>query len=425
VEANVASHFSWVDFSEEDRRKMLGVIQMFAEHEARDEMGIGSIRDAFADHFFPGTSTIQTRARYFLFVPWVYRRLEDKGLGGEDAERAARKAEVKLIYALLDAGETEGVIGQDSKAKLQRLPSDVYWTGLRSWGILLFPGSRAQYHRSLNGYHRRKRDWVVGDDKEPVSGLPPQNWHPGLPLARKGFPDGAEMALTREEAEYLQERVLTLHPQTVMSKLLLSGTDVDCGFIWEHPVVSSLDAPLRSTVGHARNFSQVMHGASLLYNLLIARAFPNPHPDLDLVARYEGLLSGWVDAIESRMCELESWFRGRGSFWACPALGMARVPERTRFFVDSWLDQVFSGEPPASITSREATACLIRAREYMLKGEKARLHNQRALNNWSGAAGIDQLNFRWGNAKVLISDILAGLTGQTRQTGPKGGLGDA
>ena len=34
------SHFSWIDFSEEDRQKMMDVIHLFAEHEARDELGI-------------------------------------------------------------------------------------------------------------------------------------------------------------------------------------------------------------------------------------------------------------------------------------------------------------------------------------------------------------------------------------------------
>ena len=40
---------------------------------AVDELGIGIIRDAFANYFFPGTSTIQTRAKYFLIVPYVLR----------------------------------------------------------------------------------------------------------------------------------------------------------------------------------------------------------------------------------------------------------------------------------------------------------------------------------------------------------------
>jgi hypothetical protein len=34
------------------------------------------VRDAFSEMLFPGLSTVQTRARYFLLVPWAYRRLD-------------------------------------------------------------------------------------------------------------------------------------------------------------------------------------------------------------------------------------------------------------------------------------------------------------------------------------------------------------
>ena len=72
------STFSWLDYSEEQRQKMLDVVSLFREKETRDELGIGTIRDAFADIFFPGTSTIQTRARYFLFIAWLMKDLEDR-----------------------------------------------------------------------------------------------------------------------------------------------------------------------------------------------------------------------------------------------------------------------------------------------------------------------------------------------------------
>jgi hypothetical protein len=48
---------------------MVDVISAFREQDTRDELGLGTIRDGFANILFPGTSTIQTRARYFLF--WV------------------------------------------------------------------------------------------------------------------------------------------------------------------------------------------------------------------------------------------------------------------------------------------------------------------------------------------------------------------
>ena len=72
----MSSTLSWLDHSERDRRRALDVIDLFRERETRDELGIGSVRDAFADLLFPATSTIQTRAKYLLFVPWTYMELE-------------------------------------------------------------------------------------------------------------------------------------------------------------------------------------------------------------------------------------------------------------------------------------------------------------------------------------------------------------
>ena len=67
----------WIDFSKEDRQKALDVINLLSEQGAVDELGIGIIRDAFANYFFPGTSPIQTRAKYFLIVPYVLREAVD------------------------------------------------------------------------------------------------------------------------------------------------------------------------------------------------------------------------------------------------------------------------------------------------------------------------------------------------------------
>ena len=48
----------WIDFSKEDRQKAFDVINLLSEQGAVDELGIGVIRDAFANYFFPGTSTM-------------------------------------------------------------------------------------------------------------------------------------------------------------------------------------------------------------------------------------------------------------------------------------------------------------------------------------------------------------------------------
>lgn len=120
----------WIDFSKEDRQKALDVINLLSEQGAVDELGIGIIRDAFANYFFPGTSTVQTRAKYFLIVPYVLREAVD-GRYGKDANRVLRaidSTEKDCGIRLLEAdSKAEGVIGTRvlPKGWVARKPSDI------------------------------------------------------------------------------------------------------------------------------------------------------------------------------------------------------------------------------------------------------------------------------------------------------------
>ena len=66
------SLIAWLDSTPEEQKAARELVAMFSDKESRDELGIGPIRDAFSDLLFPGTSVLQTRARYYLFVPWCY-----------------------------------------------------------------------------------------------------------------------------------------------------------------------------------------------------------------------------------------------------------------------------------------------------------------------------------------------------------------
>ena len=66
----------WIDFSKNERNKVLSVLDLLTEAGTLDELGIAPIRDGFANLFFPGTSTIQTRAKYFMIVPYALKDLE-------------------------------------------------------------------------------------------------------------------------------------------------------------------------------------------------------------------------------------------------------------------------------------------------------------------------------------------------------------
>ena len=119
----MVSRFAWLDHSESDRREALDVVDLFCEQVIWDELGIGTVGGALADSLFTGISTLLTRSKYPLFITWIYQDIEADRTKSSDVAKIARRHEVDLIYQLLKSDDTDGVIGKDAKAGLQRLPS--------------------------------------------------------------------------------------------------------------------------------------------------------------------------------------------------------------------------------------------------------------------------------------------------------------
>ena len=67
----------WVDFSKTERDKVVSILRLLGTQTALDELGIGTVRDAFSDMLFPGISTLQTRAKYFVILPYLFAQAEN------------------------------------------------------------------------------------------------------------------------------------------------------------------------------------------------------------------------------------------------------------------------------------------------------------------------------------------------------------
>lgn len=172
------STLTWLDYSERDRRRALDVVDLFRERGTVDELGVGAVRDSFSDLLFPGTSTIQTRACYFLLLPWMFLRLERLRVGSAAAADRADREERRLNQRLLEGPDTAGVFGVDAGLTLKRLPSAVYWGGLAAWGIRLFPGHRDAYYRSLDEFYRRLDRHETREVDPEGRSAAPANWNP-------------------------------------------------------------------------------------------------------------------------------------------------------------------------------------------------------------------------------------------------------
>ena len=398
------SSFAWLDFSESDRQKALDVIDLFREKGTVDELGIGTVRDAFADLFFPGTSTIMTRARYYLFVPWIYRRHESKKTPSNEIANSARKDEIALVEALAKTDDIRGVIGIEARSSLKRLPSAVYWQGLGQLGIRRYPGSRERYHGALDAFYKHGGSVVRGDDGNTVAGGILRNWDPALPPSPAGFPGTATLQMDRAEADYLRERIIQSAPHSLFAFLVDRLVDAsEIAFAWEHPFWPQMTAKNRSELEHARNFSETMNGAALLYNLMLA----DKRKDEERIGEYAELFAEWAAAMSARMGELAAW--SQTEFWALVHATGARIGLATPAFINEWLGQAICKDPGA-LSESKAARRLIEQRERTLKGQLARLDNSRALDLWGGASSSGRLDYRWSRpVKTMLADMRSAL----------------
>ena len=395
-----------MDHSDAEHRRVLEAIDKLKESEARDELGLGGLRDAFADLLFPGTSTIQTRARYFLFIPWIYRELEKKRTSARDIAHVARRAELAVASGL-KATEPDawGIIGTRAGDSVKRLPSSVYWLGLATWKIRLFDGPISSYHRAFDRV--AAREVLRDDDREPLDRARPA-WDPALPSPPTGFPKETTFDLRPEEADYLVDRIRRSRHDSLLALLVQASSTPECDLIWQHPGRSSWRPELQTIVEHARLLAETMHGAAWLYNVMLAeaRARNDNAEHRKAIDDYRRELAKWASELKARNAAIDAW--DRNAFWAL-IRSRTVVPQLTKEFVESWLG-LRAWEHPDGGADLKAARQLIATRERQLKGSRARLSNLRALELWRGASGTSRLDFRWRSAQRILSDIHAART---------------
>lgn len=394
------STLTWLDHDAEARERSLRILALYRERESRDELGIGSLRDALADSLFPGTSTIQTRLAYMLFVPWIYQRLENRKVPSDRIRVQAQRLEADLVAPLVLEGdragaEIYGVIGRVAKSELKRFPSSIYWAGLGRWGIRRYAGSQDQYHRDVDSLYmrlagRRKRDDDEWADQGGVG-----TWHPKLPHPPQAFPDSASFLLRDEDAAFLRDRILTSCTGSMLAWLVQHPNHIDGDFPWLKPDIAQAPESVRVLLKHARRFSLIIHGAALLYNLQLAELSELD----DRVDEYRTALAEWARDVvwaELRDWRLEEFFAAaRGSDHAISATTVA--------FVSRWIElaQQRLGQVADDLPARE----LVRVREQGLKKSRSRFNNRAALGQWSGASGVARLDYRWRTVKTLLTDL--------------------
>jgi len=328
-----------------------------------------------------------------LFIPWLFRTLEGRDVPESQLRTEARALEIRLADALKAGGESNGIIGRDAGPRLQRLPSSVYWAGLGAWGIRLFPGSIDSLFISLRGL---KRPRVSSDSEDAAAGSRAAAiWNPALPQAPNGLLDCAAFSLTADEAQFIIDRLVATQPAALLTMLARDGIDAECDHIWTHPHLASFPADARRLVRHGEIFSHAMHGAALLYNLALSELRGRD----DWVADYRERIAAW--AAELDLSVVRNW--SLDDFWDAVEHPAHSVRPAAKRFVAQWLELVVDGT--TQIASAPAARQLVEERERRLKTSQSRYANHAVRDRWTGASGVDRLNFRWNQARSHLRDL--------------------
>lgn len=403
------SVFSWVDFSESDKNRMHEIINSLSDPNTRDELGIAPIRDSFANLMFPGTNTLQTRIKYMLFVPWLYKIVENEKLTDQSAAEKIRELEIDLINSLKNKSiDQMGIIGQRAGADITRTPADVYWTGLREWGILKGDFSRRDFHELLKIYKKSAAEDFILENEYLLKNIlnykdEIQLWDPNLIESPSEFPEQADLSLNYYQANYLKEKIKKSCPQTVLAEIIDLPYDQSTNFVWEYDLINHLDQKLYKQIQHAHNFADLIYGAHLLYNLMLAQKDQNTNQELE--DDYLNLINEWKVDIKERKKYLKGW--DLDDFWLTAAVNDIKL----KSFVESWYQIVLSDNYLKQIENSDPARNLIAERERLIKGQRARLFSQKYLEKWGGASSASKLDFRWQIAETFIKDIKFALEG--------------
>ena len=388
----------WIDFSKTERNKILSVLDLLSESGTLDELGIAPIRDGFANLFFPGTSTIQTRAKYFFLVPYALKDLE---LSNETNPnrflRALNETEKMCGETLLEINPNEnGIIGKRSlqgSKWVKRTPADIYWAGLRKYGI--FTGgniSLSEYARASCAIKNQKSNLTkLGnrndsaeenetDDKNAGNIFKMQFWK--MPLYQRSWRDKIQMSLTKEEGEFLREQIISTCPDSMLSYILENKMteilDLE-NFSDLGAIINKFPKQMQDEYALALSFSDFLFVARTLYNIIISDGHNVQANDIfeDLKEVMAELANIDIDLIFTKLYIYKTDLKN---------------------FIKKLQECMRNNDV-------EEMKKAIKAREIMLKGQsraKTAHPGEFNPNDWIGGGELD---YRFNNAKTIVRDI--------------------
>lgn len=387
----------FIDYSREERNRILSTLRMLEERTALDELGIGTIRDGYADKLFPGISTLQTRAKYFVLIPYIFQTAKERAENGRlnNAREMLQwiNAREDLLVETLkrNSPAQDGIIGINAlqqKRSVKIKPSTIYWNGLRTLGILR-RGDISIYDACklicASAAQRKETEIHSDDENYDDDSAARQTNMVFLPIQEDyDYFKNSGIGLTVNEAGFLRDCILR-NPITARSLLGF--------FIREGKLCDSFDSipadllpeGVREDYLLAKAFSGFIYGAHLRYNIIYSNG-----TDLRMAGEFEK----WKDEFLASPFDLES------------VLGNVPCPASLKGFCREFLDTVLRND-------LQAMDDLIVAREKSIKTTRSKLRKPEEYQ-YDPRYPVHhyKLDYRFNRGRIILQDILDGLGGE-------------
>ncbi len=228
------SAIGWIDFSSEHREKVKSVIDLLSTPGVIDELGIGVIRDSFSDSLFPGLSTIQTRAKYFVTVPRIfkdYQKLQVNKRRRQSLAEYLNEQENLCMESFVTNhadDRQDGIIGEsffNKNGEVQRKPSSAYWVGLRRFGIVRTSRSLQAFCRRYANPDQALLELVQGTDKSKGDDADATDGSEEVvicPAYNSDWLEQLNIRLSFDEATFLANQIAAKVPESLLGQILVT-----------------------------------------------------------------------------------------------------------------------------------------------------------------------------------------------------------
>ncbi len=297
----------YIHNNKDEQAKVMGVLRMISIPGAVDELGIGRIRDFFADRMFPGISTLQQRLKYFSLMPQLYKRVAESSKVYESTSEVKAdiiKLERKMTEVLCKCDPDEnGITGREMYNKPSFVKYDpvyIYNSGLQTFGILqktdlytaILKYSNALYNAPKQ--HKSNDEAVADDAAEKLGLFQFCNFPTGIDY---DFTKECHMALTPADKEFIRWHILS--SPACKGSLLHYIVDNEAYVIPnDFASLTNLPASLARIQDCACRFANFIYMVHVRYNLIYSG-----YADKEVEQRFKDLLSEYRQQLRDRNCK--------------------------------------------------------------------------------------------------------------------------